>query len=391
MKLLRSILQTMSRRKLRTSLTILGVVVGMLTLTIFGAFAQRMNILVSGTVDSAASAVTIAPVGGHSLDAKTGQYLDQQTIAQIRDVAGVDRVAQIVELPLERDAGGGPPINQQTVEGIGPGADYAALAEAQSWSLSSGSGLKAGDRNAVVLGSSLATDLGKTAGDSVTIRGEKFTVAGVLNQTMSTPDSRAYMALADARRLLGKDSPLLSTTDVATSAQAYPKSGVNVDTLATRIGKTVPDLTVYSPKELKQQASSQMSLFNSIVYGIAIISLIVGALSVINTMYMSVSERTREIGIKKAVGARTSDILREYLAESAVVGLVGAVLGLLAGWGVTALVNALTASSGSMLFAVTPVLAATVLAIGLTIGAVAGIMPALKAARLDPVIALRSE
>jgi putative ABC transport system permease protein len=302
MKLLRSILQTMSRRKLRTSLTILGVVVGMLTLTIFGAFAQRMNILVSGTVDSAVSAVTISPAGGDSLDAQTGQYLDQRTIAQISDVAGVKRVAQIVELPLKKDAGGGPPVNQQTIEGIGPGADYAALADAQNWSLSSGSGLKAGDRDVVVLGSSLATDLGKTAGDSVMIRGETFTVVGVLNQTMSTPDNRAYMALADARRLLGKDSPLLSTTDVATSVQAYPKSGVDVDTLATRIGKAVPDLTVYSPSELQQQASSQMSLFNSIVYGIAIISLIVGALSVINTMYMSVSERTREIGIKKAVG-----------------------------------------------------------------------------------------
>ena len=392
---LRSTLKNMRRRKLRSSLTILGVVVGMLTLTMFGAFSQRMNMLVSGSLDSATSSVTVVPKGGSSMEAATGrtngQYIDGATVTKIAAVSGVKRVTEVVDVPLKKNAGDKGPFSSSTIEGLDLEHGYPALADAQNWSLSSGRDLKAGDKKVVVIGSSVASDLGKTTGERLTIRGEKYKIVGVLNQTMSTPDNRVYLSLSKARQILAADDPQLETTAVATSVLAVPKSGVDIDKLATRIDKAVPDVQVYSPADMEQQASSQMSLFNLIVYGIAFISLVVGGLSVINTMYMSVSERTREIGIKKAVGARTGDILREHLVESAVVGLAGATLGLLGGWLITSLVNNLTASSGNVLFAVTPILAAAVLGIGLAIGTLAGILPALKAARLDPVIALRSE
>ena len=243
----------------------------------------------------------------------------------------------------------------------------------------------------VVIGSSVASNLGKTTGDRLTIRGAKYKVVGVLNQTMSTPDTRLYTAIGNARSVLASDNPLLKTSQLSSSVLAVPKSGTGVNALATRIDSAVAGLKVYSPSAMKQEASSQTSTLNLIVYGIAIISLVVGTLSVVNTMYMSVSERTREIGIKKAVGARVGDILREHLLEASMVGLVGAAAGLLGGWAITEIVNAATTASGRVLFAMTPQLAVAVLVIGLVIGTLAGIFPALKAARLDPVIALRAD
>jgi putative ABC transport system permease protein len=394
---LRLVLKNMRRRKLRSALTILGVVVGMLTLTVFGAFSQRMNILVNGTVDSASSWVTVYPQGGNSQQAASGrtngQYIDAAQVKKITAVKGVKRVTQIVEVSYKKSSGGDPLSSSQTVEGIDLKYGYPALADAQKWSLSSGRELKASDayNKVVVIGSSVASNLGKTTGDHLTIRGVKYKVVGVLNQTMSTPDTRLYTALGNARSVLASDNPLLKTSQLSSSVLAVPKSGTGVNALATRIDNAVSGLQVYSPSAMKQEASSQTSTLNLIVYGIAIISLVVGTLSVVNTMYMSVSERTREIGIKKAVGARVGDIMREHLLEASVVGLAGAAAGLLGGWAVTAIVNAATTSSGRVLFAMTPQLAVAVLVIGLVIGTLAGIFPALKAARLDPVIALRAE
>ena len=115
-----------------------------------------------------------------------------------------------------------------------------------------------------------------------------------------------------------------------------------------------------------------------------------GGLSVINTMLMAVTERVREIGLKKAVGARTRHILREYLVEATVIGAIGGTIGLLLGWGITTLVNAATAAANLSLFLVSWRLVIVALLFSVGLGAVAGIIPALRASRMDPVRALRA-
>ena len=132
-------------------------------------------------------------------------------------------------------------------------------------------------------------------------------------------------------------------------------------------------------------------IFNAIIIGVAVISLIVGGLSVINTMAMSVTERTREIGIKRAIGGSRRRIIRELVAEAALIGLIGGLIGLALGAIVVMLANELGRSSGTILFDLTLSTAVFAVAFSTILGMVAGIVPAWGAARLDPVTALRYE
>ena len=141
---------------------------------------------------------------------------------------------------------------------------------------------------------------------------------------------------------------------------------------------------------MKAQIGQFTVVFNLIIIGASVIAVIVGGLSVINTMVMTVSERVREIGIKKAVGARTSAILREFMVEATLLGAIGGVLGLGAGALLVTVLNLQTAGSGTSVFLLTPGLLLRSFAFATALGALAGIYPAFRAARLDPVQALRS-
>lgn len=172
-----------------------------------------------------------------------------------------------------------------------------------------------------------------------------------------------------------------------------PADPRRVEELASRIPKEVPHVKAKSPRQAIDEVRQGLLVFNAIMLSSALLAAIVGGLSVINTMLMAVAERTREIGLKKAVGAEDRQILVEYVTEASLMGLVGGLAGLGFGWLMTVLLNAVAAPSlgGTNLWVVTPRLAATALTFSTGLGAVAGLYPAWRASRLNPVEALRAE
>jgi putative ABC transport system permease protein len=179
-------------------------------------------------------------------------------------------------------------------------------------------------------------------------------------------------------------------TDLVTTMTVYPEPGVDPEGLADRIELVVPNVSVMSGKDFDEQIGSATAILNAILVGIALISLAVGGLSVINTMAMSIAERTREIGIR-AIGGSRFRIVRELVTESALIGFIGGSIGLVLGAVVVILGNEAGRSSGTVLFELTAASAVTAVLFATVLGALAGFVPALHAARLDPVTALRYE
>jgi putative ABC transport system permease protein len=383
------ILRELSRRKLRTSLTITGITIGIWALVVFSSLANQINGLVG--MGSEYFADKIVVTDGMAFGSSPMRLDDVEIIAGLD---GVGAVQPKVEIPWDPDLAigfGAPDFLVGTI----PGAD--AGFETFTLELATGRQLIAEDTgNVVVLGSTIARKYGVVAGGTVDIRGESFEVLGTLQPTLSSPDTNGFIPLSTAQALyLGDLPPLvaesLQADELANQIVVFPEVGADPTTVAAAIEAAVENSATMTGAEFSETVGATTVIFNAIIIGVAAISLIVGGLSVINTMAMSVAERTREIGIRRAIGGSRRRIVRELVAEAGVIGLLGGLIGLGLGAAVVVLVNEAGRSSGTVLFDLTAQTAAFAVGFSTILGMVAGIIPAWTAARLDPVSALRYE
>jgi putative ABC transport system permease protein len=274
-----------------------------------------------------------------------------------------------------------------------------------------GHAIDAGSTGEVVLGTTVAKEFKKHIDDTINLPvkpadagadfvSHPFKVVGLLDLTRTAPDNFAYINIADGQMLLQDSLPaaIKSSIDVSKITQGidvYAKPGTSLsdlDQIALRINQQVPGVKAAKPSDIVNAFKSGGAVFTAITTAAALLALIIGGLSVVNTMFMSVAERVREIGLKKAVGATTLNVMREFLLEATLIGLIGGLLGYGLGVAIVVIRNVFfPAADGSTLFLITPTL--TIFAIGFAtvLGAVAGVLPAWRAARMDPVIALRNE
>jgi len=396
-------IRNVARHKLRSFLTISGITIGVLALTTMGALAENFNALIDGGVAYFGSSVQVGAPDGSSAPLIPISKVDE--IKQVQGVAaafpGYSFTAKPGQLSFSFGVG-------DTIQASDPAeAAWGAI----RLSYAKGHAIEADSQGQVVLGTTIAKEFKKSVGDSIDLPirppdakpdfvNHAFKVVGILNETRTAPDNFAYINVTDGQMLLKDSLPeaFRSSVDVTQITQAiavYAKAGTPLDELdriAGRINQQVPGVKAIKPSDIVNGFKQGSVVFTGITTAAAVLALLISGLSVVNTMFMPVAERVREIGLKKAVGATTFNVMGEFLVEATFIGLVGGLLGY--GLGVAIVVirnNVFPAAGGSTLFLITPAL--TIFAIGFAtvLGALAGVLPAWRAARLDPVIALRNE
>jgi putative ABC transport system permease protein len=398
------ILRNIARHKLRSFLTISGIVIGVLALTTMGALAENFNALIDGGVKYFGGAIQVGP--------PDGQAANLLPMSKIDEIKKVDRVqAAFPGYQFQAKPGGNIVVSfgipDTIVAGDPDENNYSPL----KLTYAQGRFVTAGSHGEVALGSTIAKEFKKKVGDTIELPvrpadarpdfvNHTFTVVGILNETKTAPDTFAYINTADGQMLLRDSLPAtlrdsIDVTQITEGISVYGKPGTplnELDRIADRINSQVTGVKATKPSDLVNGFKSGGAIFTAITTAAALLALVIGGLSVVNTMFMAVAERVREIGLKKAVGATTWNVMTEFLIEATMIGLIGGVLGY--GFGVLIVVvrnTVFAPPDGSSLFLITPAL--TIFAIGFAtvLGAVAGVLPAWRAARLDPVIALRNE
>jgi len=388
-------LRDLARRPVRTTLTILGITIGIWALVVFGSMANKINAMVEGGSSYYADKLSLSDSTG-SLGGFSSAPMSLATADLVRKVDGVDVVRPAVMMLMDDQMStvqmGVPPMITGSVAGSDEGRETFVTNVAQGRKLTPADEGK----QVTVLGSDIARKYDKHIGDLISLKGNAFQVVGVLEPTLTAPDQAAEVPLQAAQEMFVLTLPPmvrenLTPTDLATTMTVYPKPGVDPEALAQQIEAQVPNVAATTGKDFDAQIGSATSILNAILVGIALISLAVGGLSVINTMAMSIAERTREIGIKRAIGGSRVRIVRELVFEAGLIGFLGGAIGLILGAVVVVIANELGRRSGTVLFDLTAGTALVAILFSTILGAVAGFVPAMHAARLDPVSALRYE
>jgi putative ABC transport system permease protein len=250
----------------------------------------------------------------------------------------------------------------------------------------------------VVLGATTATNLGLDAsslGRQVSIGGLPFQVIGILQPKggagFQNPDDQVVVPVSVVQKyFVGGQSVRSIGVSVAQPDEMTAASSSITALLTERHGVTstgTTDFNVFNQTQLLDAASSISGTLTLLLGGIASISLVVGGIGIMNIMLVSVRERTREIGIRKAVGARGRDILAQFLVEALTLSLLGGLIGIAVGLAASAVIGQIAGWG----FAFNPATVAVAVLFSLLVGVVFGVWPARQAARLDPISALRYE
>lgn len=401
---LRIALRSMRHRKVRAWLTMLGIFIGIAGVVSLVALGNGLQDAVQKETEKLGfNRIMIQPAGaafGPLSGGISNVKLTQKDIRAARKAAGAQYVGGLIarngniKYKAQTDS-----VNiffhdtdRETLD---------ALDGANLFTIEKGRDIRKGDRQKVVLGWEVAHeffDKEIDTGNEIEIFGARFEVVGIQKKTGAPPyDHGIRIPLTGAEHFID-----FSDEFTLIIAIAHPKA--NVEEVAANIKKKLrssrdvdegeEDFSVQTAKQLIDTVFAIFAIIQTVIVGIAGISLIVGAIGITNTMYTAVIERTKEIGVMKAIGAKNSDIAMIFLLESGMLGLAGGIIGILVGLGIAEVIAiGARAALGSELF---QVYVSTSFMIGMLLfafilGSLAGTLPAIHASKLAPVDALRHE
>jgi putative ABC transport system permease protein len=399
LEIMRVAVESIRANFFRSALTMLGVIIGVaavITMVALGSGAQR-------AID-----LQLQSLGANLLTVNSGMWFmrgvsRQQNTLEIADAELLGRDASrlsavVPEMSIREQVKSGNRNLNVSVTGTTP--NYASV---QAFSIETGRMFTASDdaarRRVAVVGADipgmLDTDAASMIGRTLLVRAVPFEVVGVFERKgavgMSNPDDDVWVPLQTARyRLTGQDT-LQSITVEVSPGSTIEQAMVDIERVLRRAHGIPPgrdnDFAIFDRKTFFNARAQATEIFSFLLAGIAGVSLVVGGIGIMNIMLVTVTERTREIGIRMALGATRASIMLQFLVESVTLCVLGGLLGILLGSGLSMLLAKFAGwqtyvTAGSVLLS---------FGFAATVGLVFGLMPARRAARLDPIEALRHE
>ena len=392
-RLLKLVWVQFTERKLRSFLTILGIVVGVVALVSLIILSQALKAGVNAQFDRFGSdTILVAPKSavGTGLPQGSGVMTD-------RDIKAIESIPQIIQVQPMLIKNLKIQYGKDTI--IMPVRSMPINNYFQSFikmEAAQGRLLSPSDYKSVNIGYSIANKAFSKdvyVGSTLVISGDKYKVVGIFEEQGDANSDSAIVVPIDALRNTIGDSGAL------TGVQAKVSPGANLDAIEQKIKdaekriRGQDDIAVTTPKKIKEQIGGFLGVLNIVIISIALISLLVAALGIMNSLFTSVLQRTKEIGTMKAIGATTYQILFIFITESAILGFFGGIIGLMIGVGIAYAAFTVINTLGfvKLVFSVPLSLIVLSVVFSTLVGIISGLIPALRASRLEPVDALRYE
>ena len=398
-------LESLSSNKLRSGLTILGIVIGVAAVIAMLAVGEGAQETITGAISGVGTNLLFVFSGNMQEDVRNPQPLTLADVDALRDQFQAPSIANVAPAINGRAqvSFGGEQVNT-TLNGVTP--DYASV---RNYNVTEGEFINdeqlLGQASVVLLGPEVAQKLfGRkdgVVGETVRIQGQPFRVIGVLESkgggSFGSQDDVVMVPFTTAKsRVLQRTRDRVDVIFVqALDADNVGKASDEISQILRsrhRIMLGPDDFTVFSQEDFVQTAKTITGVFTIFLGGIAGISLLVGGIGIMNIMLVSVTERTREIGLRTALGARKRDILVQFFTESSLLSLLGGIIGVGFGWLIAFAVGQIAAANDTPFtpsVGLDAILLATLFAA--SVGLFFGIYPANRAANLEPVEALRYE
>lgn len=365
------VLKNLSRQRVRSILTILGITIGITAIVSLGTITAGLKDTADAFVTSGDADFLVAQEGAADLS------FSRISEAELRRIEQVPGVADVRGAFLHIVSVGSNPF-------FFLGGMTARDLRADPPKLVAGRLYRAGEADAVLLGERAASDLGAGVGDVVTISDERARVVGIFTSDVVWENSGGFAPLPTVQRQA-------SAPGSVTVAYVTAEPDTDPGALATRIERRVPDVATISSSAEYGKVDQGFALIDGANAVVTILAVLIGGIGVMNTMIMSIFERTREIGVLRALGWKGSRVMRMILVESIALCVVGGVIGAFVGVGVSRLVVMIPAAKGFVLPAYPPTLFFQALVIAIVVGLLGAAYPAYRATRLTPMQALRYE
>lgn len=399
-------LESLTANKMRSGLTVLGIIIGVAAVIAMLAIGAGVQDSITGQIQGIGTNLIFISSGNNQQDVRNPRPLTLADAEALADPLAAPSLAAVApSLAGSLEVSNGKESARISVTGVTLAYAFVSNETVTEGEFITEDYLLAHSAVAVIGPDTAKTLFGQVdgvTGETVRIAGTPFRVIGVLaskgGSGFGSQDNRILVPLTTAQSRLFQrnvrdsvDSIQVQAVDSASVTAATEEISQILRTRhRTEVG--VDDFTLFTQDSILSTAQSITGVLTVFLGGIAAISLLVGGIGIMNIMLVSVTERTREIGLRKAIGARKRDILIQFLTELILLSLLGGLVGIVLAWGIAALVGAIAAASGTPIepsITLNSVLLATLFS--MAVGLIFGLYPANRAASLQPVEALRYE